>query len=687
MSWKQNGDEDGDEGDRPEGADEEDTEDDLIFGDDRIFFVLDARQQMLEKNDYGESHLVDSLRVALAVMKAKIVSQEKCYLGITFFGSEKKDVGTSQNILQYFPLEPPSAARIRQLQDLIDDFDRKFYSEIGCMDESVQSYCPLSEALGCCSASFDMKSKAIKINSFKRIWLFTNDDNPNSKKQVDQNLSIQIGRDCADTNIEISLWIMSRVGRPAFDPSKFYNKLLIVDVDGALDDHLTDAGTIGFGATRTSMNIRRKIVKKRAITTGLMSMGPVIGEELAIGIQVFKLYNIPKRPDFVTLHSGTNEPITKQSFYIDAADGNAVDDCSIITCVDVGGRYVEYNAQEKNVCIRSSSGGLNDFSISSIDRASNIETLPTSKSFQDHITLRLHIFAPVVSLPVEYSFDMSMFVTPFEGTFKGSIAPFAALLKYMVQKQLLAVGSYTKSIHSIPRPCVFLPQEEIVDDFGTQIVPPGFNIVMLPFRSEVRYSSSSVRPEFHTASLDSQILAMADNLVNSLAFPSNAESDYTPFYTTIENPYLQHFYSVLQAIALSESEPTCWDREKDQMTRFFQLSFVAGTNGSDSLSNIAAAGAAFASTISLPPDAVTTKNKKRPTAHDDQVGSDKKSKTEMVEVDALLSEQWKLKFSQGGDGFKMSNDALKTICKALNLAVSGKKDLLVGRIVEKLQSL
>ena len=78
-SWKENSDDEDDE--------EEENENDYKTAEDRIVFLIDARSQMFEKNALGEIHFENCVKVALAVMKSKIVASDKSSIGIIFFGT------------------------------------------------------------------------------------------------------------------------------------------------------------------------------------------------------------------------------------------------------------------------------------------------------------------------------------------------------------------------------------------------------------------------------------------------------------------------------------------------------------------------------------------------------------------------------------------------------------------------
>jgi hypothetical protein len=70
-----------------EREEEEEDEDDFKTAEDRIVFLIDARPDMFEKNRLGEVHFENCVKVALAIMKTKIIASEKSSIGIIFFGT------------------------------------------------------------------------------------------------------------------------------------------------------------------------------------------------------------------------------------------------------------------------------------------------------------------------------------------------------------------------------------------------------------------------------------------------------------------------------------------------------------------------------------------------------------------------------------------------------------------------
>lgn len=737
MSWKDR--EEG--GDGEDGGVPEEEEFEQVVGDERIMFLMDARRPMLELNDNGVCHLKDSLLVVLALMKSKITSNERSYLGLTFFGSEKKDADTSHPVFQYMALEQPSASRIRQLQYLVDNFDKAFHADIGCSDQdqgqdqgggasSSTTYCPLREALWSCSSAFNVKNSVTKANDLKRVWLFTNDDLPNAHSESDQQYLLQVGRDCADVNIEISLWYLSRKGRPPFDVRKFYAKLLVSEDDEVLDDRVSDAGAAGFSDKRLGLeNVLKRFVKKRAFVKGLMSLGVAAGggeedSELAFGVQFFKLVRPLKRPTYVTLHTGTNEPTKTVTFTIDAETGAALADSELGECVQIGNQSLAFTKADKESCLRvvamsgavsssdaAATGGSSSSSSSSSGGDGTFDSAGggfgiSSRMNRPFVALRINFFTHASVLPPEFSLLPSMFVCPYEGQVVGSSAPFVALLKHMTSKGLMAVGTFAKNVTDTLRLCAILPQEEVLQSGGRiQLVPPGFNVVMMPFRSEVRFNATQINKGMHTASLQPNISEAADALVKQLALP--VPPSHIPCYSTMENPANRKFYSILQALALSEQDMS-WHPDQDQMTRHFQLNAAAaaasmaaasGQSSSSSstaiatlpvavaMQNLKTAGEAFVASIELPEDAIAQMNGKKRKAAGASGSAPKKAKKEVGAVDDAQIAEWKQAFGTVGDGAAMTNDALKDVCRALGCTVTGKKDVLVSRIVEKLNSM
>jgi hypothetical protein len=208
--------------------------------------------------------------------------------------------------------------------------------------------CPLKEALWLCTQSFNLKGSTIHKGDFKRVWIFTNDDNPNSHDFHERESTVQVARDGAETGVEISLWHMDRViPRPdhsgsmtvPFNISNFYSKLLLVnDDDGsgqseaAYEHRVMGAGSAG-GFDELMDLAKRKEYKKRKlgsvrmyISSGLSAANASSSAETGtqIAVSIYKTILPATRPNHVWLQASTSEPAKVSSSYIDASTGQVL---------------------------------------------------------------------------------------------------------------------------------------------------------------------------------------------------------------------------------------------------------------------------------------------------------------------------------------------------------------------------
>lgn len=120
---------------------------------------------------------------------------------------------------------------------------------------------------------------------------------------------------------------------------------------------------------------------------------------------------------------------------------------------------------------------------------------------------------------------------------------FSSLLKGCLELNKLIVCRWTARRGAPPRLAVLLPQAEKVDHIGTQLKPPGFNMIILPFSDDIRHLKFDSESE-STASHEQ--IDKAKNLISKLAIPAKFDSN------SYDNPVLQRHYANLQALALDQ---------------------------------------------------------------------------------------------------------------------------------------
>lgn len=99
-----------------------------------------------------------------------------------------------------------------------------------------------------------------------------------------------------------------------------------------------------------------------------------------------------------------------------------------------------------------------------------------------------------------------------------------------------------------PRLVALLPQAEKLDEIGTQIKAPGFNMIILPFADDIRHLRFSDNEEKGEATVAShEQIDKAKALITKLVLPGGG---YNP--DSYDNPVLQSHYANLQALALDQ---------------------------------------------------------------------------------------------------------------------------------------
>eukprot|EP01041_Mallomonas_annulata_P002598 gene2598-5080_t len=690
---------------RDDDADENDDgniEDEFKSYGDHIIFLIDARQQMLSKNIHGEELLINSLKVALAVMKSKIVASDNVTVGIYFFGVQiSNDGALINNIYALLPLDTPTASRIKTVQNLISD-PNLLRNTITPQLSSIVS-CPLKTSLWTCAQAFSTKMgrSATHKLSFKRIWIFTNDDHPNAHDKAEQMRIIQVAKDAAETGIEISLWCYNTPSGTAFDINPFYKQLLLAGSnggDGANEEETeeeTDLSTrVQYAGDEGSFdsllsNVRRKEYSKRQAGSIPLyfSSSNTSNTNLSLAVKMFKLIQPSKKPLHTWLVSRTNCPVRTTSRLLDSETGAVLDNLSISTAIDVAGTRIPMTKQDMINITTDSSTGI------------------------DSGYIKILYFAPWTALKLEHNFTSPIFIFPDEMKVKGSATLFAAILDDMLSKSLIAIGVYARNKGSMPRIIAIVPQVEVSDTDTTSSStdanatatanataitghqrpqPGGMNIIPLPFDGEIRAMADKSSP----AEVSNELVEAAAKVIKAVQFEEDFE------YIELENPVLQRFYSVLQAVALTESSADWIASENDMLQPDPEgialhkeeiLSLLA-------LSGCSTTGDATARSTSK--GSAATKSKKRVHAGDaDTAASDTDVKGKKVKKVKGQEQEQELGEKEEGNDFdksvlraELANETikkrtlvdLKEVCKELGLKVTGTKPQLIERIAAEL---
>jgi ATP-dependent DNA helicase 2 subunit 1 len=152
-------------------------------------------------------------------------------------------------------------------------------------------------------------------------------------------------------------------------------------------------------------------------------------------------------------------------------------------------------------------------------------------------------FKPLSKLKFQYNIKHPYFIYPDENQYIGSYSVFAHLLDTMAKMEKMAICNFIPRSNSSPRLVALLPQTEERDENDIQIIPPGFNVIPLPFADDIRTVKNNAC-ERASEELDIEFGKIIKGI--------NNKEGYNP--RTINNPYLQKFYLNLQTIALNRDE-------------------------------------------------------------------------------------------------------------------------------------
>ncbi|CAI5470105.1 unnamed protein product [Closterium sp. Yama58-4] len=175
-------------------------------------------------------------------------------------------------------------------------------------------------------------------------------------------------------------------------------------------------------------------------------------------------------------------------------------------------------------------------------------------------------FKPLHCLKDYHNLQPPTFLFPDEETLSGSTAAFIALHNAMLDANSFALACWAKI--GLPRLVAILPQQEQVDEGGTQVQPAGWHMIPLPFYDDIRPAEKYARwvpgqcakeaggdgeqadsqgEAVSAPRADAGQVATATALMRYMHL-----KEFSPL--NILNPVIQTHYSMLEAIALDLPE-------------------------------------------------------------------------------------------------------------------------------------
>ncbi|EGG22548.1 ATP-dependent DNA helicase [Cavenderia fasciculata] len=220
---------------------------------DCIIFLIDCSKSMFLPNpSTGEIPFKNAIKCLIQTITDKIITSESDLIGLCLFGTDKnKNLNDFENIYVMSDLDTPDPKLILQIEDILA-------GDLGSFGGSAKKEFAFGDVLWTCSTMFSNCN--VKI-AHKRIFLFTNEDNPNQGNDNLRTISFQRAKDLSDLGIEIELFAMNKnEDDDTFDFGKFYQNIIFYQ-DGEYIDKI-DASS-KFEALRA--RLKRKEFKKRSL--------------------------------------------------------------------------------------------------------------------------------------------------------------------------------------------------------------------------------------------------------------------------------------------------------------------------------------------------------------------------------------------------------------------------------------
>ncbi|KAG0296956.1 X-ray repair cross-complementing protein 6 [Dissophora globulifera] len=484
---------------------------------DSILFVIDCSPAMLKPSEGGEIPFYTAIKCAMTVQLNKIISSESDLVGIVLYGTSKsKNSNNFENIYVLQDLETPDVNKIQQLES-IDDKTIDFEEEFGSSDGKYT----LGEIFWTATNIFG--SSAQRVGS-KRLFLFTNEDDPHSGDISLRSASKVRAKDLQEFGIKIELFDIDKPDEK-FSRKNFYKDILIDGIDDD-DEEGAPADDTSAKLSELLQRVQRKEVKKRSLFNIPFKLAP----GLEIGVKGYNLVMFqtkgPHR-NVYTLGEAVRE-VETVSKWICADTAQYLGSADLKYYWEFGGVKVVFTKEE----------------------------IAAMKTFGPP-GLSLIGFKPKDVLRMQYNIAHSVFLYPDEKSYEGSTRAFSSLLKAMAEMDKVAICSFTQRVNYGTRLVALVPQLEVVGPNG-QEQPPGLQLIPLPWVDDIR--PLPIQTDYTPPT---ELIDAAKAIIAKLNMKKGFQPD------NYENPSLQKHFKVLQATALNQRDMDIDDKSLPKTEQMF----------------------------------------------------------------------------------------------------------------------
>ncbi|KAG8739323.1 Replication factor C (RF-C) subunit [Ceratobasidium sp. 414] len=537
---------------------------------DAVLFCINISPSILEvreaptgdtsAKDTGRSALEVIFQAAVDLQKRKIVHGPADSVGVLLFNSaETQGDIVKPNMYLYQPVAQINAPDIQKLLQLLNEAgdNRELFSTL--FTPSAKRVTMANVFQTCIHVLRDGASKI----ACKRIFLFTDDDDPELGDTLKAKATQKIVEDMYDLGIVVKPFFMASPGQP-FNVHNFYGPVLARGGDDVNDDVTLNVHE-SFEAVLADMRIHE--ANKRA----LFNVPLQFGDGFSIAVKGFGLVMEQKKGTYrYYANMGRSiEEATARTTYVDEEQETEIPKESIVFGYQFGSSKPEVPGQDEDAMEEdASSPHVKDKVFYTPEQMKLFRTFDLAPS------IKILGFKDMNTLPFDANIKRSVFLHPNEADrwlngvpklVTGSIRTFKALLDSMVSKKKYALARCIFRKNSAMVFCAMLPQAEVMED-NLQVDPAGFYLIPLPFADDIRQPTVD-----QSAHCSSELRKAAVDIIERLKYSAGYDPEAIP------NPSLALHYGFLQAEAFGEEYNPEEDFNDRSAPRFRAIHKKAGT--------------------------------------------------------------------------------------------------------------
>ncbi|KAK6909437.1 hypothetical protein I203_103455 [Kwoniella mangroviensis CBS 8507] len=555
----------------------------------------------------GKSALHQALEAVVKIQRSKVITGPADSVGVLLWNIDPGNIPSSSQASYkpgtqvYQNLRTINAEEIKRIVKLMERAKDQYDAQ--GKDEDVKTEEPevFSETFPPCDKSEEMniadvlvtcnflfRDAGTNLAGNKRVFLVTDNDYPPGSKMNREPARTVYG-DLSSYGISINTFFVDRPDHK-FNPTLYWNDILQREPDENAPEEDAPPDADGLAELAEVMNdLVIRHAPKRVQFSIPLKFGGKDGE-IEIGISGYAMVSTQGKgqPKLVRMRGQTVEEVQIKSEYTSAETGAVLKDTEIGQAFQFGNESTVKNVIEPNwwesaehqveqqmvadEILRldkerrqkedegedaevSETGGMQrKEKLQPGDEKPKVVARTRLQFTNDEVAefksmglkpqIKILGFQSPDHLAFEENLKHSYFIYPNENEYTGSTRTFAALLKSCIKfnKHALAISRFRTNTQ--PEFCVLIPQEETFTKDGGQDQPPGFHVIILPFRDDIRRPPKNMIENLLASDRQAKLMS---NIVKRLRIKAgHYRSEAYP------NPALAYHYAQLQSLAFEE---------------------------------------------------------------------------------------------------------------------------------------